>query len=269
MLPKECTPADWKGFGLHLRRVVEDLDKQGRDLGETGSGISEQRNVLAWAIGDWLLKGKEIGVKPTVLKKQVREALKGTYPGGTLDNFKTVCKAFKDFSRRRENVSFSHHLEIAKFDDLKIREDLLDRAQGFAINPISGRRTDLGKHSVRRLRAYIKEMQEAGQLPPTGSSKPKPSTIVTIKIGTSTYDRLSKLAETMSFYTRPKKGAFRVTTAPDVSHLIWWMAGMYYQKHKDEFKEMSAKRTQSLTNRTQATPLVDALPELELTTVQS
>jgi hypothetical protein len=247
MIPSECGPADWTAFGLHLRRIVEELDKQGESLKETGGGISEQRGMLAWAIGDWLLKGKEIGVKPPALRKQVRAALKGQYSTGTLSNFMTVSKAFKDFSRRRENVSYSHHLLIAKFDDIKIQDELFDRVEK-------------GKYSTRRLTAYIEDKQKVGLLP-AGRQKPKSSsTVVSIRLQTSIYERFLEYADVMRLLKRPD-------LTPDPGKVLLWMAAQYYEKHKAEFKEMLATRSRQGAVPGDLTSNADAEPERELATI--
>jgi hypothetical protein len=59
-----------------------------------------------WSIGDWARAGEKWGDK----YEAVIEATGLSY--NTINNTKTVSKAF-DFTRRRVNLSFKHHAEVA------------------------------------------------------------------------------------------------------------------------------------------------------------
>jgi hypothetical protein len=223
VLPEDCTLEVWKGYSRHLRRVVDELDRQGRELKETGGGLNEQQVMLAWAIGDWLLKAKKIGVKPGILRKHVREALNEKYAQGTLSNFMTVSKAF-DFSRRRENVGFSHHLEIAKFHDIKIQEDLLNRVEESGM-------------SVRRLKDYIKDSQNYGYLPKTedGPNKKAPPPGC----------KLLKLWVPNSFYSNLQRWSIANFQSDgrryQPAKMMAWLAHEYVKKHQPELDAMVAE----------------------------
>ncbi|MGB9471173.1 MAG: hypothetical protein WBQ59_17630, partial [Candidatus Acidiferrum sp.] len=159
---------------------------------------------------------------------------------GTLNNIQTVCEAFEDTSRRRENLSFSHHLVVAKREfSLEQQERLLDHAEGYRTDrdalgkkiPVAGRYPV--QLSIRELRAHIVEQQKGGYLPRTGKGKGTPMTTVNIKIPTSSHDRLKTMAKSLC---EREFGANRPLAAPTAASVIWWMAGKYYEEHRDELE---------------------------------
>jgi len=87
---------------------------QGRALARSHSGTQ-------WELGDWWNEGsdRQYGTGETEAAK-VGVALK------TLQNYATIARAF-DSSRRREDVSFSLHAELATYDD-EYQDELLDKA---------------------------------------------------------------------------------------------------------------------------------------------
>jgi hypothetical protein len=233
-LPETCTLEDWNGYGLHLARAVAELDRLQRDLSEKQRDQSSLEDDVRWALGDWYMKGRENKVKPAVIRKFIKLYFKCKGKGGkgynerTIGNFATTSKAFS-FSRRREKLSYSCHIVVAKFDDLKVQDQLLDLAED--------RRNERGRQmSVRDLKACIK--RQAGYWPAQISDKPKRHTVVTIRMLTSVYDKLATWAEAKSFNRDPKNGAFRPTPVPDVSRLIFWMANQFFQEHSADWADI-------------------------------
>lgn len=68
-------------------------------------------SAVQWAIGDWLIYGEgRYG-------EDYAQAINDTHLSiKTLQNIVYVVCVFR-FSRLRENLSFSHHAEVAAFDD--------------------------------------------------------------------------------------------------------------------------------------------------------
>jgi N6-adenosine-specific RNA methylase IME4 len=127
-LPEDLTEAEWRQVGDVLK--------------------SAERSLMWW-IGDWLRFGeKRWGEKYAEAQERTGRAYQ------TLANAKSVAEAFPDFSRRRENLSWGHHAEVAGRDDA---DELLDRAE----------REDI---SVRELRAEVSRRRVAAELNVPGST---------------------------------------------------------------------------------------------------
>ena len=78
---------------------------------------------LSWYIGDWYLTGQE---KEFIKYGDAEEcAKKFNIPAKRIIDCAHVCRAF-EISRRRENLTFGHHAEVANRDD---SDDLLDWAE--------------------------------------------------------------------------------------------------------------------------------------------
>jgi len=83
--------------------AVQEWAEHGRRLGAVGRSVG-------WWIGDWLLYGNEhFG------ERYARAARITGYDTQTLMNMVYVASRF-DISRRRAQLSFSHHAELAAFD---------------------------------------------------------------------------------------------------------------------------------------------------------
>src|SRR5438093_1122525 len=102
----------WREYGKYLMQHDRNLDKQ--------------RDNLPWEVGDWLTEGVRGGLKPRMLKREVR-AITGKYSWNTLNNFMTVSKNVEP-SRRRETLDYSIHVLIAKFSPAD-QDRLLDLAE--------------------------------------------------------------------------------------------------------------------------------------------
>lgn len=91
---------------------------------ECGQLLVGMANSLQWAIGDWINHGKERadwGEKYA----QALDAFQLEYK--YLCNISYVAREF-DISRRREQLSFSHHQEVASLDHAT-QDKLLDKAE--------------------------------------------------------------------------------------------------------------------------------------------
>jgi hypothetical protein len=93
--------ADWEAVGFELAKVGK---------------------AMQWWIGDWVNYG---GKRYGETYKAAIEATGMSY--GTVANFASVCAAFES-SRRRENLSFKHHVEVWSLDPDQ-QDELLDQAE--------------------------------------------------------------------------------------------------------------------------------------------
>lgn len=75
-----------------------------------GTGLRELTNSSAWWLADWLIYGESAyGLR------RYREAIERTgLDYQTLRNYAWVARRF-EHHRRRENLSFAHHAEVARF----------------------------------------------------------------------------------------------------------------------------------------------------------
>jgi N6-adenosine-specific RNA methylase IME4 len=103
-------------IGLELPESLSFEEWQG--IGETLKGVERS---LMWWIGDWLRYGERR------YGETYSQALDATdYSCGALMNAKSVAKRFET-SRRRENLSWSHHAEVAALEKQEA-DALLDEA---------------------------------------------------------------------------------------------------------------------------------------------
>jgi hypothetical protein len=102
---------------LQLRRHIGFDDWRG-----LGRQIARLSNASAWWLGDWLVYGQR------AYGKRYRAALEATQLDyQTLRNYAWVARSF-DAARRRENLSFQHHAEVAALHEAE--QDLwLERAE--------------------------------------------------------------------------------------------------------------------------------------------
>jgi hypothetical protein len=100
-ITKRLSYSEWEALGARLQAV--------------------HKSILFW-LGDWLLWGAQS------FNEDFSQAIEATgYRNQTLLNAQWVASAV-DNSRRRENLSWSHHLEIAALDDPSEQDKLLQLA---------------------------------------------------------------------------------------------------------------------------------------------
>jgi hypothetical protein len=88
-----------------------------------GHSLAQLSEASQWWIGDWVNYGEG-----QTYGEKYDEALKLTdYAYGTLRNYASVSKAFH-LSRRRDNLSFKHHAEVAPLPEAK-RNKYLNMAE--------------------------------------------------------------------------------------------------------------------------------------------
>jgi hypothetical protein len=74
-----------------------------------GEQLEQQQSASQWWIADWAAYGERR------YRRDYGEALERIYARGTLWNLASVSRRVEP-SRRREDLSFSHHVEIASLD---------------------------------------------------------------------------------------------------------------------------------------------------------
>lgn len=98
-----------------------------------GRYLGSLRDLTAWAIGDWLVFGE------AVYGERYAQAVEATGRSkATLQNYAWVAAAIPR-SRRRSNLTFSHHRLVAKLPP-KEQTKWLDRTekQGWSVEELSG-----------------------------------------------------------------------------------------------------------------------------------
>lgn len=154
---------------------------------EMGEWLNKLRDSIQWMIGDWANLGtvymddwldpKELSLLESQNKNDIPEgkyrwlASLVDYSYGTLRNFAYIARTFP-VSRRRDTLSYSHHVEVAALPNTKQQDQLLDLAD-------EGRN---GKSlSVRELREEVQRMQ--GKLLNSGdASKTSPLIVNLVRI---------------------------------------------------------------------------------------
>ena len=86
--------------------VPDDLNEQ--EYGDLGAFLLDIGSRVNWLLGDWLAYGENRQWGETY--QRVAEQFGYAYQ--TLQNFAYVARSV-DFSRRREKLSFTHHVEVA------------------------------------------------------------------------------------------------------------------------------------------------------------
>jgi len=121
--------------------LVFDQNTSYEEWRAVGKELDLKQRVLSFCIGDWINYGRSKWEKGKY--KEAESEFSQKY--GTLANAVYVCQRI-ELSRRRENLSFSHHREVAKFDTKK-QDYYLDYAEKNHL-------------SSRELRKFIKEEEE-------------------------------------------------------------------------------------------------------------
>lgn len=90
---------------------------------EMGRSLAEGQRVINWWIGDWWAAGSHR------YGERAKAAAEGIFGRefGSLANAASVCRSFES-SRRREALTFTHHLEVAALPP-KEADALLDKAE--------------------------------------------------------------------------------------------------------------------------------------------
>jgi len=120
-------------------------EKQWRDV---GAALGRVEHSMPWLIGDWLIAGEQAWGKTY---DDAMEITGLSYQ--TLVNAINVCRRI-EFNRRRLNLSFKHHAEVASLP-MGDQDKLLDAAES-------------GKWSTRILRAQVRALKG---LPANGHSQ--------------------------------------------------------------------------------------------------
>jgi hypothetical protein len=103
-LPQQISFHKWMGIGVHLSCI---------------------RSSSAWCLGDWLIYGE------TAFQGRYRDATEQTsLDYQTLRNYAWVARKFS-MSRRRDNLSFAHHAEVAALSEPE-QDFWLRKAEKFA-----------------------------------------------------------------------------------------------------------------------------------------
>lgn len=110
-IPSEATRTGWE--------PLRDLSYE--EYIGIGKQIGKAEAACQWWIGDWYNAGHGYGDHAVACEEAGIDYKRASNCGA-------VCKTF-EIPRRRGNVSFSHHQEIARIDDISTQEKLLDKCE--------------------------------------------------------------------------------------------------------------------------------------------
>jgi hypothetical protein len=227
---------DWFDQGSWLREkefIQQSLGQIHRYVGvarATQDEWMEWHGKMNWVIGDWILAGKAGGVKVRALRQHIKDVKNGGkgLSSGTLSNIMTVCKAIEP-SRRRENLSFSMHLLVAKKRFSREEQDkLLGEASERVSTGVKYGSREFGK-KVRSAEASKKRQEYK---PPSEND----TCSLPIYLTTAQWRLIHKIAGA--------KG-FKYDT-----QAIAWMAEEYYKANEEQLKaEVAAYEVREVERR--------------------
>ena len=109
-----------------------------------GKNIKGVEGAIQWLIGDWLNYGE------TRYGDKYKAAIEATgYDYFTLSREKQLSRRFKEFRRRRLNLSWSHHVEVQGLED-DTADRLLDKAEtnNWTVKELRKAVRDLKHHTI-------------------------------------------------------------------------------------------------------------------------
>lgn len=138
-----------KNMRFAMTGVVIDRDLDEREWLTLLGDVRKIKQAYLWVLGDILVYGIKRAYRET--HRQYQQAAKITgYTAEALQNLAWICHSV-EISRRRENLSFSHHAEVASLNPDE-QMDWLQKAQ-------------TNKWSAKTLRREIKDENEPEALP--------------------------------------------------------------------------------------------------------
>jgi hypothetical protein len=214
----------WIRFGRALRSNQAEIERERGRLAKQDVKLVERRDEERWQLGDWLLAGKDGGIKVRKLKEHARVVFGQSSKEvsfATLNNYMTVCKTIEP-SRRREKVPFSMHVLVAKSRfTVKQQDELLDYAEETIKNEIKMHIGLKGCLAVRTFDAYIE------------SKFPTPVRPYEFRADEVVIDR--------KFVMKRKEVDFldkvaKVNGQRSFIFAMRWMAFQYFSLHRDDFR---------------------------------
>ncbi len=116
-----------------------------------GATLAKTKESVAWAIGDWIICGEKF------FSERFSQMLDNVgLELHTIQNHKWCCSKFTA-DRRREELTYTHHYEVAGLDSILLQDQLLQRAIDEKLSSVD-------------LRRIVKEMKGADKDP--DGSKP-------------------------------------------------------------------------------------------------
>jgi hypothetical protein len=120
-----------------------------------GHALAQRRTQLKWAFGDWWRSGHAYGER-----KAMTEAPDWTGPSfSTCMNIGSVAEAFAETSRRREVLSFQHHVEVTKLEPAEadpLLQWCIDTGAPGRPRTISDLRQEIARRDPRTMRVIVR-----------------------------------------------------------------------------------------------------------------
>jgi hypothetical protein len=230
--------SEFQEFALEIGQANFNLEEWKRELKEIKKRSDKDKSQALWDIGDHILKGQVLGrLGQQELKKHATEITKTSWEN--VQNYMWVSRSVP-VSRRRENLSYSIHREVASFDEAT-QEMLLDRAE-------KGDPRTKGPLKVRAFQEAIKLLRKNGTIPPgkdtpsngSGAEEPDEVMVVTVlfRLRPDAFDFMKRLAFARHGTHTPQR-------------LLWEMALTYYKENipklTAELAEYDARKNQKVS----------------------
>jgi len=152
---------------LTARGLITPDDIEEPEYVEIGRVLLHLDGAIQWLLGDWLARGDERQWGETYRQVAAEFGREVT----TLRNYVSVCNAFDNLSRRRDDLSFGHHQAVVGLSTAADQDDWLERAaaEGWSVarlrREVAGaRRVDdpfirWRKTMIRRIHDDLKQMK--------------------------------------------------------------------------------------------------------------
>ena len=145
-------------------RIDADWLDEGREIVKRERELDGARDSLAWQMGDWAVD------RETSYGDMVRLAAELDIPVGTLKNRASVARRIEP-SRRRDDLSWSHHAEVAKLDPGEAEATLSEAAlYSWSVDRLRGVLHERGatraaERQVEALKAQVEALKASNAAP--------------------------------------------------------------------------------------------------------
>jgi hypothetical protein len=199
-----------------------------QEWSEFGKKIRTVEGAVQWLIGDWLNYGE------TKYGEKYKPAIEATgYDYQTLANEKQVSRRFQ-ISRRREDLSWSHHAEVAGVDD-DIGDKLLQQAETeqLTVKELRGivRNIKAIKDTKRIEPGPLVQVEGAVQIEPDVKAKDTIKKLTGDSLVASIFQKERKLTITVPYKVFAALAKYEQRPDSDSNHLIATLLAGWLKEH--------------------------------------
>jgi hypothetical protein len=235
--PIHFSESAWIEKGEYITKHTAFVEGEHRTRQER---LNDQLGALKWAVGDWLCEGADGGIKPKRLMNEAKRITR--YQKGTLKNCMVVSRAVES-SRRRDDLPYSLHVEVAKYSPEE-QDEYLEMA--------ADRRKWVNREpkpiSVRDFKVAIRERQRQKMTPEERAAEEGKKPLLWLKVGVTEENRarLREIAHVKGLHG-------------NAADAVLWMAFEYIKEHRAELKAaIEADKALEETEKREAQKRVEA-----------